>query len=134
MKGSAIALIAAVLVVMGVFISKNMSPDVNSIIKEIVRSVNDTFYQIKTDPDLSNAKCYRDGDKKGIVMEYNFSKDVDKSKIDPEKVKLKLTKELKHRQDIDKLASLGIYFVVIYNNHKGDELLRVTITPEMLMN
>jgi len=130
MKGI-IALVSAILVVIVLFIGKYMFPDVDGIIQTQVKNINATFVQVKTDPDIMDARSYRDGDTKGIVLEYRYSKRASEREFDPDDLKKNLVEGLKEENVAD-IVNLGIYFVVIYKNYKNQEIFKFTIKAEDL--
>lgn len=126
-----IILVAVALAVILLFVGKYMFPDVDGMVKQIVKINNDAFSQF-SDPDIISARSYREGDV-GVILEYTYSKRRSAKGIDPETKKLELIEQFK-KQDLELFLTYGIYFVVLYKDYKGKELLRVEISPEELAN
>ena len=130
MKGI-IALVSVILVIIVLFIGKYMFPNVDGIIATQVKNINGTFVQVKTNPDIMDARCYREGNTKGIVLEYRYSKRASERKFDEAVVKKNLIKGLKEEY-VDEIVNLGIYFIIVYKNYKDQEIFKFEISGEDL--
>lgn len=130
MKNGVIAAVAAIVLILAVFIIKSTGPNADTVINTFVKDINITLYQLEAYKDISSAKCYRDGGNSGIVIEYTFSSKVDKSKVNSAKAKENLIKKLRHQKDIEDVADMGIYFLVKYKDVEGTELLSVKINSD----
>ena len=130
MKGI-IALVSVILVIIVIFIGKYMFPNVDGFMTALVKDINATFVQVKTDPDIMDAKSYREGQTKGIVLEYRFSKRASERKFDQDKIKKNLIESLRN-EGVEEIVELGIYFIVLYKNYKDQEIFKLEITGEDL--
>lgn len=130
MKGI-ITVVSAILIIIILFIGKYMFPNIDGVIQGLVKDINATFVQVKADADIMDARSYRDGKTKGIVLEYRFSKRASERKFDPEEIKKSLIKELKS-QGVEDIVELGIFFIVIYKNYKDQEIFKVIISGDDL--
>ncbi|MCM8539547.1 MAG: hypothetical protein NE328_04680 [Lentisphaeraceae bacterium] len=125
-----IAIVAVLLIAILLFVGKYIFPDIDGTINAIVKNSNDAFTQLNN-PEVIDARSYRDGKNNGVVLEYTFSKKKSEEKIDAVLRKQKLIENLK-KQDLEKILSHGIYFKVIYKNYKSRDLLQIKISAEDL--
>ena len=126
---SIIAVVAVLLVVILLFVGKYMFPDVDGIVKEMVRTSNDAFSQIN-DTDIDSARSYREGDK-GVVLEYIYSKRGSEKEVDVDVRKKELMTNFK-KKGLGKFLAHGIYYLIIYKDYKGQEIFKTKITAESL--
>ena len=130
MKG-AIAIVAGILIVILLFIGQYMFPNVDGFIDTLVKDINATFVQVKTNRHIMDAKSYREEGAKGIVLEYRLTKEASEKEFDQEKVKNGLIESLRE-ENVDEIIELGIYFIVIYKNYKDQEIFKFRISSEEL--
>jgi len=130
MKGGAISAVVLVLFAVKVLVRLgNSTPDVDTVIKQNIINAKSEIDKIKASPEYSDARCYRDGSKKGIVLEFIFSKEHSPEEMDGELMKTFLKQDLAQDKEIKAIADLGIYFKYIYKDHTGKELCTVSILP-----
>ena len=89
-----IAIVAVLLIAILLFVGKYIFPDIDGTINAIVKNSNDAFTQLNN-PEVIDARSYRDGKNNGVVLEYTFSKKKSEEKIDAVLRKQKLIENLK---------------------------------------
>ena len=73
MKSALIGIMAALLISLLVFITMDFNPDTDTIIEDAIKLVNKTLVEVKKKAEFTDAKCYRDGEEKGIVIMVHLS-------------------------------------------------------------
>ena len=123
MKIGFIAAILAVLIGMLVFMFVDFEPSIDRQIDDAVKVSQRSLNDFKKDnASVIAAKCFRDGDEPGIVMEYTFAEGVKLKKPDLKKLKEDL-RRFRHNPPLMKIIKQGIHLKVVYKGFAGNTIV-----------
>lgn len=130
MKSGLIGIMATLLISLLVFITMDFNPDTDTIIEDAIKLVNKTLVEVKKKAEFADAKCYRDGDEKGIVMEFVYVKTFNSKNLDANAMKASLSMRFRNNYDLWRFAEMGIYYKFVYKEFSGNELCSFTFAKE----